>query len=127
MSNFITNRNLLNPKFEGYKLAPLPQDDVVSFYSLPSLVTQANVSGRTRTPLSFQEVHSRITHNHLAIAHNRESGIYVDERSAVVQITLNAVSVYMLDKTAVLLIYAYLGFTARLSNARRIAKSQPDA
>ncbi|KAL5486023.1 hypothetical protein ACEPAI_7067 [Sanghuangporus weigelae] len=89
MTNFVTNRSLLNPKFEGYKLSPLAQDDHVSRFPLTARPTQANVSGRLRTPLSFEEVQSRITHNHLAISHDSRSAIYVDDDLNAIRVVLN--------------------------------------
>ncbi|KAL5501082.1 hypothetical protein ACEPAH_9469 [Sanghuangporus vaninii] len=86
MTNFVTNRSLLNPKFEGYKLSPLAQDDHVSRFPLTAHPTQANVSGRLRTPLSFEEVQSRITHDHLAISHDSRS---VDDDFNVIRVVFN--------------------------------------
>ncbi|KAG6830130.1 hypothetical protein H0H87_009028 [Tephrocybe sp. NHM501043] len=64
MDTFQPNRALLNPKFEGYKLDPVSQEEIVVRFPLQFKPTQATVSGKS--PLSFQEVQSRITHNHLA-------------------------------------------------------------
>ncbi|KAL5525765.1 hypothetical protein ACEPAG_7102 [Sanghuangporus baumii] len=89
MTDFVTNRSLLNPKFEGYKLSPLAQDDHVSRFPLTARPTQANISGRSRTPLSFEEVQSRITHNHLAISHDSRSAIYIDDDLNAVRVALN--------------------------------------
>ncbi|KAF7314257.1 CS domain-containing protein [Mycena kentingensis (nom. inval.)] len=72
-----TNRSLVNPHFEGYKLEIAPYDAVVRC-GLQYPVTQSTVS----TPLSFEEVHSRITHNHLASAANRV--VYVDAHFRVI-------------------------------------------
>lgn len=64
---FTVKRPLLNPKFEGYKLFPISDSDVISTISLPSDgINQATVS--TNSYLYFQEVQSRIRHNHLSIA-----------------------------------------------------------
>ena len=92
MTSFPTNRSLLNPKFEGYKLSLLEQDEHVSRYSLTAFPTQANVSGRSRTPLSFEEVQSRITHNHLAISQDGTEAIYVDDDLNVIRVVLNSVN-----------------------------------
>ncbi|KAH8114520.1 hypothetical protein DFH11DRAFT_1689007 [Phellopilus nigrolimitatus] len=89
MASFLTNRSLLNPKFEGYKLSPLTQEEHVAIFPLRSSPTQANVSGKTRTPLSFEEVQSRITHNHLAIAHDGQSALYVDNNFNVNRVSIN--------------------------------------
>lgn len=98
MSNFVTNRSLLNPKFEGYKLSPLAQDEHILRFPLTALPTQANVSGRSRTPLSFEEVQSRITHNHLAISHDARSAVYVDDDLNVIRVALNSVSYWTFNR-----------------------------
>ncbi|KAF8964365.1 hypothetical protein BDZ97DRAFT_1757956 [Flammula alnicola] len=77
MDVFSTNKSLLNPKFDGYKLESIPQDQAVSRYKLSRKPTQATTSGRL--PLSFQEMHSRITHNHLTVDNDSGNAIYVDE------------------------------------------------
>ena len=87
MTAFIANRQLLNPKFEGYKLEPLNQDQVISRFPLTHKVSQSTVP--TRSPLSFQEVQSRITHNHLTVSTDGRSAVYVDEDFNVVSITIS--------------------------------------
>ncbi|EJC98110.1 uncharacterized protein FOMMEDRAFT_114955 [Fomitiporia mediterranea MF3/22] len=89
MACFPTNRSLLNPKFEGYKLSPLAQDEHITRFPLTAYPTQANVSGRSRTPLSFEEVQSRITHNHLTISRDSSESVYVDDDLNVIRIVLN--------------------------------------
>ncbi|KAF8158373.1 hypothetical protein B0H34DRAFT_657026, partial [Crassisporium funariophilum] len=73
-------KRLLNAKFEGYKLELLPQDDAVSRFSLALRPTQSTAS--SRAPLSFPEMQSRISHNHLAVHSDSESdaalAVYVD-------------------------------------------------
>ena len=91
MVDFATNRSLLNPKFEGYKLSLLEQDEHVSNYPLRFRPSQANVSGRTKTHLSFEEVQSRITHNHLAISSDNKSALYVDGDYNVIGVELGSV------------------------------------
>lgn len=91
MSDFYVNRELLNPKFEGYKLSVLDQNEHVASFALSARPTQANVSGKTKIPLSFEEVQSRITHNHLAIACDGRSAIYIDEELKVVRVSLGTV------------------------------------
>lgn len=76
VSEFCTNRALLNPKFEGYKLELIPQENAVFRFKLDHKPTQATTSGRV--PLSFQEMQSRITHNHLCVAPESGLAIYVD-------------------------------------------------
>ena len=76
VDEFSTNRALLNPKFEGYRLELIPQENAVFRFKLDHKSTQATASGKV--PLSFQEMQSRITYNHLCVA---DSGLamYVDE------------------------------------------------
>lgn len=82
MADFTPTRSLLNPKFEGYKLLLLDQDDVVRRYNLPYKTTQASSYGKS--PLTFQEVQSRITHNHFVPSAFKGRGIYVDTNHQVI-------------------------------------------
>ncbi|KAJ7109713.1 hypothetical protein C8R43DRAFT_1161200 [Mycena crocata] len=84
---FTTKRALLNPKFEGYKLDLIAQDDSVARHQLQYTLTQATVS--TNSLLSFHEVQSRITHNHLAVAPHGSGAVYVDAQYRVILKTLN--------------------------------------
>lgn len=95
MDNFNPNRALLNPKFEGYKLHPILQEKAVRRYKLPRRPTQATVS--TRSPLSFEEMRSRITHNHLSLDSDSGSAVYVDDQYTIclVSIPMSAVSEFM--------------------------------
>lgn len=86
MEPFDVQRSLINSKFEGYKL-DLPHGEVVARYDLPYRPTQATVSSNAR-PLSFQEVQSRITHNHLTLSNETNHALYVDSANRVVLITL---------------------------------------
>ena len=96
--SFVVNRQLLNPKFEGYKLLLLPQEEYIARQQIRSDLrpSQVNVSGRTKIPLSFEEVQSRIRHNHLALDETGETAFYVDGELRVVRITLDQVSVLFL-------------------------------
>jgi hypothetical protein len=89
---FAPTRTLLNPKFEGYKLDLVSQEDVVARYQLEYKPTQATVSGRST--FSFQEVQSRITHNHLAVCSEAGRAIYVDSNARVIAIDIDAVSLW---------------------------------
>jgi hypothetical protein len=82
MSSFTPNRALLNPKFEGYKLEVISQEDSVMRFGLQHRPTQVANSGRS--PLSFKEVQSRITHNHLAMANDSGRCLYVDSEHRVI-------------------------------------------
>ncbi|KAL0961056.1 hypothetical protein HGRIS_006044 [Hohenbuehelia grisea] len=85
-TTFTPNRALINSKFEGYKLDAIAQENVIARHSLPSQATQATVSGRSF--LSFQEVQSRITHNHLVLDHINSRALYVDSEFKVILIGL---------------------------------------
>ena len=84
---FEVQRTLLNHKFEGYKFNPV--EDVVYQHSIPHAPTQTTISGRS--PLAFQEVQSRIRHNHLTV---RPSGgaVYIDAEYKVIGVTIGDVS-----------------------------------
>lgn len=89
MTSFQADRTLLNPKFEGYKLSPLSQEEAITHHSLHYIPSQSNISGRN--PLSFQEVQSRILHNHLTISPDGRA-VYVDSELRVILVTLDDVS-----------------------------------
>jgi hypothetical protein len=93
MELFTPNRSLLNPKFEGYKLDPISQEATVTRYNLDYRPTQKTISGRS--PLSFQEVQSRITHNHLAVATEGGRALYVDAEFRVVLIDVDLASLVL--------------------------------
>ena len=97
VNEFSTNKALLNPKFEGYKLEPIPQENAVFRFKLDHKSTQATASGKA--PLSFQEMQSRITHNHLYVS---DSGlaIYIDENYNVclVCLPISGVSHFFISK-----------------------------
>ncbi|KAJ7505342.1 hypothetical protein B0H11DRAFT_1795981, partial [Mycena galericulata] len=82
-----TKRNLLNPKFEGYKLDVIAQENCVARYNLQYIATQATIS--THAHLSFQEVQSRITHNHISMAPDGSRAVYVDAELRVILVDLN--------------------------------------
>lgn len=84
--DFKINRRVLNPKFEGYKLDPIRQEDAVSRFKLTRKPTQATTS--TRLPLTFEEMRSRIGHNHLAVEGDTGLLLYVDSQFTVCLISL---------------------------------------
>ena len=86
---FNPDRSLLNPKFEGYKLDPISEEDVLAHHLLPSKPTQATIS--RKVPLSFQEVQSRIRHNHLSVFPNANQAVYIDDEMRVVSINMDEV------------------------------------
>ncbi|PPR01743.1 hypothetical protein CVT24_001563 [Panaeolus cyanescens] len=77
MNTFNVDRSLLNPKFDGYKLQPIPQEQAVLRFQLSNKPTQSTAS--SKSPLSFQEMRSRITHNHLTVDPESKRAMYVDE------------------------------------------------
>jgi hypothetical protein len=79
------NRDLLNPKFEGYKLDALDEADVLQRHPLAHKPKQTAVSGRI--PLSFREVQSRIRHNHLVSSPDGCCVLYVDGDLKVVHVS----------------------------------------
>ncbi|RDB18017.1 NudC domain-containing protein 1 [Hypsizygus marmoreus] len=88
MELFTPSRSLLNPKFEGYKLDPISQADVVARFPLQYKPTQATISGKTS--FSFQEIQSRVTHNHIAVCSDAGRALYVDSDSRVILIDIDA-------------------------------------
>ncbi|KAG0693180.1 hypothetical protein DFH29DRAFT_816611 [Suillus ampliporus] len=86
MSSFTPNHDLLNPKFEGYRLEVISQEDAVTRFGLEYRPTQVANSGRS--PLSFKEVQSRITHNHLATANGSGRCLYIDSEHRVILVDL---------------------------------------
>ena len=86
---FEPTRSLLNPKFEGYKLDALDQDQAISRYPLQHRLSQTTLSGRV--PLSFEEVQSRITHNHLTVGPDQKA-VYVDAEFKVIAVKVDEVS-----------------------------------
>jgi hypothetical protein len=91
MPAFTPDRSLLNPKFEGYRLNPVSQEDAVTRHELDFKLTQATVSAG-RSPLSMQEVQSRITHNHLAVATESGRALYIDSELRVIVVDIDSVS-----------------------------------
>ena len=89
MPSFTVDRSLLNPKFEGYKFDPVNQADLVHRHALQYRPTQATVSGVA--PLSFPEMQSRITHNHLSVACGSPRAAYVDSEHRVILIEVDLV------------------------------------
>lgn len=91
--DFKLDRSLLNPKFEGYKFNPSPQDNLTRRHGLQYKPSQVNTSPSfSAQPMSFQEVQSRITHNHLTTRPGSALGVYVDAEHRVVGVTVDPVS-----------------------------------
>lgn len=96
---FTPNRALLNPKFDGYKLDAADHDDVISSYPLVHKLSQ--IAPSAKSPLTFQEVQSRIRHNHLCIGPNGRA-VYVDEELNVTSVVLDNVCLASLSSERVL-------------------------
>ncbi|KAK0201702.1 hypothetical protein DFS33DRAFT_1011709 [Desarmillaria ectypa] len=84
MTSFRPQKDLINPRFEGYKLDAISQDDVVTRYNLEHKATQ--VTSSNKSLLTFKEMQSRITHNHLATC--GKYAVYVDSQ-------LNLIAIYL--------------------------------
>lgn len=78
MPAFTPNRSILNPRFEGYKFSFTPSSHLTHI-PLSHYVTQSRSGTRV---LAFEEVASRLRHNHLAVG--EDSAIYVGEGGVVV-------------------------------------------
>lgn len=91
---FPVDRSLLNPKFDGYRLKGSVEQYTQSLHALPAPgATQSTISSRaTKAPLSFEEVQSRIKHNHLAISYIPGEFAYVDAGRKLVIISINQAS-----------------------------------
>ena len=85
---FTPNRSLINSKFDGYKLDPVEHDNVMLNFPLPYQLSQ--IAPSAKSPLTFQEVHSRIRHNHLAVGEDGRA-VYVDSELKVIELILDEV------------------------------------
>ena len=83
MPPFTPTRSLLNPQFEGYKLSFTPSPDL-RHVALPQRATQSRAGISSR---GFQEVASRVRHNHLAVGEG--SAMFIAEDWSVVLVRLN--------------------------------------
>lgn len=104
-SEFVPNKALLNPKFEGYKLDPLDSDTCVLSFALPGEgATQSTVrSSQLYSQSSFKEVRNRIRHNHLSPAFVGTNAGYIDKNGTFVIITYDLVSVDIRDNYSLLM------------------------
>jgi hypothetical protein len=90
MDDFNLNRALLNPKFDGYKLDSALQETNVKRYKLSRRPTQATAS--TGAPLAFEEMRSRISHNHLSVDNDSGLAAYIDDQYTVCLIGIPTMS-----------------------------------
>ena len=90
---FTPDRSLLNSKFDGYKLDPLDQEDVVLRFPLPHKLSQ--IAQFSKTPLSFQEMQSRIRHNHLAIG-PAGNAVFISSDLQVIEFELDDVCILII-------------------------------
>ncbi|KAK8864249.1 hypothetical protein IAR55_001495 [Kwoniella newhampshirensis] len=85
---FPSDRSLLLPQFETYRLHSLDPDQDVTFHPLPTPgATQSRV-GRGQQHLSFKEVRARIGWDHLAVGEGGR-GVYIDKDWGVVGFVIN--------------------------------------
>ena len=98
MTDFATDRALLNPKFDGYKLSPIDEKDHVQAFLLPKPATQATVSGQEH--ISFNEVRSRVRHNHLYTGVEPGHSVYINSEGGVVLIIVDPVRTFFTHKIA---------------------------
>lgn len=94
MASFQARRELLNPQFEGYKLAILPQEDNVRCQNIAEHPA-SQISSTGDTLLFFKEVQSRIMHNHLAS--DGKKAVYIDKSFNLVEINADSVSPIILQ------------------------------
>jgi hypothetical protein len=83
MPPFTPIRTLLNPQFEGYKLSFSPSPRL-QHIPLHRQATQSRTGINAR---GFQEVASRVRHNHLEVGGNK--AMYVAEDGSVVLVSLD--------------------------------------
>jgi hypothetical protein len=103
-------RSLLNPKFEGYKLKLSSQDEAITHHDLDYKPSPHIISANHT--LSFQEMQSRVTHNHLAVARDAGRALYISSDYKVVLIDIGPVS-SMIPSEAIFL--SYRKFLTRIS------------
>ncbi|KAF8517427.1 hypothetical protein BU17DRAFT_49856 [Hysterangium stoloniferum] len=83
MTKFTPNRSLLDPRFEGYKLSFTPSP-ALQYVLLPKHASQSRVGVSS---LGFQQVASRVRHNHLAVGDG--NAMYVADDGSVVLVTID--------------------------------------
>lgn len=93
MSNiFPVNTALLNSKFDGYKLQSIDAASAITYHDLPLPgATQSTVSAGRSAPLSFEEVQSRVRHNHLSPGGSDGTSAYVDAGGTLVVVQIDPV------------------------------------
>ena len=121
MEIFPVKKSFLNPKFDGYKLELIPQDQAVSRYKLSRKPTQATASGKA--PLSFQEMRSRISHNHLTVDSDTGNAVYVDENFNVCLVGIPTSEVSYLKRASICPEVVYLSVLCKVGSARTIFQS----
>ncbi|KAG7443088.1 uncharacterized protein BT62DRAFT_935414 [Guyanagaster necrorhizus] len=84
MASFHLQKALINPQFEGYKLHSISQNGSVTRYNLEHKATQ--VTSSNKSLLTFKEMQSRISHNHLATC--EKYAVYVDSQFNLIAIFL---------------------------------------
>lgn len=82
MALFPSTRSLIYPQFETYRLRSLDPSSDLSFSPLPQPGATQSRMEYNQQHLSFKEVRSRITWDHLSVSGRR--GVYIDKVWGVV-------------------------------------------
>ncbi|WRT66192.1 uncharacterized protein IL334_003145 [Kwoniella shivajii] len=85
---FPSDRSLLYPQFETYKLRPLDTETDLAVYPLPGSGATQSRFGYSSNHLSFKEVRSRISWDHLSVGQGAR-GVYVDKDWNVIGFVIN--------------------------------------
>ncbi|WWC89476.1 uncharacterized protein L201_004400 [Kwoniella dendrophila CBS 6074] len=86
---FPSDRTLLYPQFETYKLQSLDPENDLSTFNLPEPgSTQSRIGYNSSSHLSFKEVRNRIGWDHLSVNQDGK-GIYIDKDWGVIGFTIN--------------------------------------
>ena len=100
---FIPDKNLLNPKFDGYKLSPTNEKECVTRTSLPNGSDLRMNKFMSNHRLGFRDLQARVRLNHLAYgfptsANKQQQGVafYVDLEFQVMSVFYNKVLFYIL-------------------------------
>lgn len=95
---FIPDKNLLNPKFDGYKLSPINEEEHVTRTTLPNESDLRMSKFMSNHRLGFRDLQARVRLNHLAYgfsmsANQQQQGVafYVDLEFQVMRVTYNKV------------------------------------
>lgn len=89
-----SKRELLNPKFEGYKLTPFPEKECLTRAKVPGGKLQINKIGHSNR-LGFRDLQARVRFSHLAAGFPKSRTVgtayYVDHGYNVIQVSFDEV------------------------------------